>query len=100
MAQAQQQTAAAQQQATAAQQEAAAAEQEAAAAKQEAAAALQQAAARLPSRQPPPGNRCRWALWLPPSPRGASPPRSAQRRTTTAAGTSTARCFRGTSWCM
>ena len=59
---------------------------------------------RLPPQRLPrrllPGNRCRWAPWSPPSPRVASLHRSAQSRTTTAAGTSTVRCFRGTSSCM
>ena len=93
------QIAQAQQQTAAAQQQAAAAEKEAAAAKQEAAARSSRLLLHRPRRQPP-GHRYRWAPWWPPSPRAASPHRSAAWSTTTAAGTSTARCFRGTSWCM
>ena len=102
MAQSQQPAAASQQQAAAAQQQTAVAQQQAAAAQQQAAAAKQQAAAAPPA--PPPAaagaNRCRWAPSLPPSPGVASPHRSAAWSTTTAAGTSIARCFRGTTWCM
>ena len=94
MAQAQQQTAAAQQQAAAAEKEAAAPS------RRLPLLSSRLLPQRLPRRRQPPGHRCRWAPWFPPSPRGASPPRSAERRTTTAAGTSTARCFRGTSWYM